>query len=149
MKAEEVTAQLEAIASDALFEYKSTLLVDEWTSAGVGDEHNEAILRFMERHPEVDYGPPGALVHFMERSYKDGGPASERWDSLVVESMRRRPTSHTSWLLNRLINGGDPEKRQHFLDVMSEAAEHPDADELTRDSIRGFLTYQAPKQSLH
>ena len=29
----------------------------------------EAILRFMEKHPSVDYGAIGALVHFVERYY--------------------------------------------------------------------------------
>jgi hypothetical protein len=147
MKPEEVTAQLEAIASDELFESRSGLLVDQWESAGVRDENNEAVLRFMERHPDIDYGPPGPLVHFMERTYKEGGPTSERWDRLVVESMTRRPTAHTSWLLNRLINGSDSERRQRLIDVMAGAFDHPDADQATRDGIRGYLDFQASKRS--
>jgi len=54
---------------------------------------------FMEEHPEIDYGTPGPLVHFLERFYKKG------YEEQLVLSIRRKPTCHTIWMLNRLING--------------------------------------------
>ena len=37
-----------------------------------GLEYISAILRIMEKNPNVDYGMPGPIVHFMETYYKKG-----------------------------------------------------------------------------
>jgi hypothetical protein len=100
-------------------------------------ESVEPVLRFMEEHSEIDFGMPGALVHFVERFY---GPA---YESLVVESIRRRPTPHTAWMLNRLINGAKTaERRSRFLAVMNEARLHPSADPETPAELADFLDWQ-------
>src|SRR5262245_31321139 len=57
------------------------------------------VLRFMENNPSLDYGSPGALVHFVERF---SGPA---YEIELLASLMRRPTDHTVWMLNRVING--------------------------------------------
>jgi hypothetical protein len=88
-------------------------LTDEWIAAGIGLESVEPILRFMEDHPELDLGTPGPLVHFVERFYGKG------YESKLVASVPRKPTSHTLWMLNRLINGTDEgEERRRLVDLM-------------------------------
>jgi hypothetical protein len=148
MTPEEVTAQLEAIAKDESFEGESDLVVENWKSAGVGEEEvSEAILRFMEQHPTIDYGSPGPLVHFMEGSYKIGGHAAERWERLVIESIERKPTVHTLFLLNRIINVASPNERQRLLQVMADALLHPIAGELAKEEAQRYLDHQASKHS--
>jgi hypothetical protein len=46
-------------------------VVDAWTVAGAGPEAVEPIPRFMEAHPSIDYGVPGALVHFLAWIIRD------------------------------------------------------------------------------
>lgn len=57
----------------------------------------EPILRFMEGHPDIEYGTPGYLVHFVEHF-----PA---YEEKLMASIERQPTPHTEWMLNRVING--------------------------------------------
>jgi|SRR5579883_911773 len=98
MTSEEITSQLEAIADSDHFVADSYELTDAWSAAHGGLETVEPILRFMESHPSIEYGMPGPLVHYMEDFYHKG------YEQKLVESVERKPTSHTVWILNRLIN---------------------------------------------
>ncbi|PWU13795.1 MAG: hypothetical protein C5B50_18565 [Verrucomicrobia bacterium] len=136
MTTREITEQLERIASIDIdnFELNSSELVDRWTSGGVGFEAVEPILLFMENHPDVYVGPPGALVHFSEKFHRHG------YEEKLLESLSRRPVSHTIWMLNRLVNGtNEPATRQRYVDAMIRARSHrlitPDA----LDDINSFL----------
>jgi len=60
------------------------------------------ILDFISKHPEVDFGSPGYLVHFVERFYhKD-------YEDLLMEAVGKRPTPHNIWMLHRCCNDNDP-----------------------------------------
>jgi hypothetical protein len=105
--------------------------LDGW---GVGLEAVVPVLRFMEDHPAVDFGSPGALVHFVERFYGKG------YEDLLVESIRRKPTAHTAWMLNRLINGTkEPNLRQRRIALMRHARQHSLADNTAMEAIDDFL----------
>lgn len=72
----------------------------------------EPILRLIERHPDTDFGMPGPLVHFVESFHNKG------YDEKLVESIQRKPTKHTLWMLNRVINGSDGEMRNRFIKTL-------------------------------
>lgn len=134
MTTQNIAEQLEQIASQADFAARTATLKREWVSAGVGIEAVEPILRFIETHPDLDFGMPGALVHFVERFYGKG------YDDRLIESVRRKPTSPTAWMLNRLINGAkSPEALQQLVAEMHQARVHPLADESARQEIDRFL----------
>ena len=98
MLADEVSNQLLKLPTGDDFAGKSAELMSMWSSVGAGLETLEPILRFMEANPSIDYGVPGALVHFVERF---AGPEYER---KLIESVDRKPVLQTVWMLNRLIN---------------------------------------------
>jgi hypothetical protein len=130
----EVAAQLQRIASFVDFSRRLSELVDGWESSGAGVEIVDPILRFMESHPFHDYGSPGPLVHFMELFYGSG------YDEKLVQSVRRKPTLHTVWMLNRLINGAkSPGVAQSLLEAMEQAAAHPTADLETMARVAEYL----------
>lgn len=134
MTPDEVVQQLNGIAALDDFAFRSGQLVDAWIAAGVGLEAVAPILRFMEDNAGVEFGSPGSLVHFVERFHGKG------YDGLLLESIRRKPTAHTAWMLNRLINGaGEPDSKARLITLMREAREHPLADEGAVESIRSFL----------
>ena len=134
MTPEEVGDQLERIASAEDFPGRSAELVDRWTALKVGAEALEPILRFMEEHPSVEFGMPGSLVHFAERFYGSG------YEEKLLGSLSRKPTGHTVWMLNRLINGAKvPATRKRYVAMMAEAKSHPQADSWTRERIDHFL----------
>src|SRR5258705_4495517 len=99
MDSHTIATQIEVLPSTSDVEQGSAALVEAWLSAGAGLEAVEPILRFMETHPHLDYGPPGPLTHFIERFHGNG------YDEQLLASVERQPTPHTIWMLNRLING--------------------------------------------
>ncbi len=104
--------------------------VDAWERAGVGPEVIEPILRFMESHPDLDYGAPGPLVHFLETL--DG------YHRLLFESVDRQPTPHTLSMLNRVINGTTGRVRSKLLHLLGRATHHPLA---TASAVRAAFRY--------
>jgi len=134
MTSKEVAEQLERIAQDADFASRSADLTQAWESAGAGAEILEPVLRFMERHPLIDYGIPGALVHFLERFNAAG------YEERLVESVKRRPIGVTVWMLNRLINGTkELHVRDRLRSVVKEVIKNSLADDDTRTKAAHFL----------
>jgi len=98
---------------------------------GVGIEAVTPLLELMERHPMDDFGMPGAIVHFVERFYKNG------YEELLIESVKRRPTMHTVWMLNRVMNGS--ENKNDYLKIMKEVTERSDVEEEIKNSVSEFM----------
>ena len=137
MTPDEISSQLDGIAHTDDFETSSSDLVDRWESLNVGFEAVEPILRFKEEHSSIEFGTPGALVHFVEKFYRNG------YEQKLLESISRKPTSHTAWMLNRLINGekASLEKRR-LVNAMMQAKLNPLADPDALDQINRFLERQ-------
>jgi hypothetical protein len=130
----QVLDQLEGIANAQDFATASDELVNQWTSMNIGLEAVAPILEFMENHSAIDFGLPGALAHFVERFYKKG------YEEKLLESISRKPTQQTVWMLNRIINGTkDPAQKQRFVTTMTQARQNPLTDQITIDSINHFL----------
>lgn len=98
---------------------------------GVGIEAVTPLLELMERPPMDDFGMPGAIVHFVERFYKNG------YEELLIESVKRRPTMHTVWMLNRVMNGS--ENKNDYLEIMKEVTERSDIEEAIKNSTSKFM----------
>jgi hypothetical protein len=80
------------------------------------------ILMLMERNPNIDFGRPGPLVHFVEKFYKNG------YEEELVESLKRCPTKHTVWMLNRIINGCQGDRKIYFINVLESVIAFPNLD---------------------
>ena len=91
----------------------------------------QPLLRLMERHPLTDFGSPGSIVHFVERFYKKG------YEEELLLSLKRMPTLHTVWMLNRLINGTD--QAEVYLDLLKEITENASFDKEIREEALHFL----------
>lgn len=132
MTSRTIFEQLESIASAEDFASSTAELTEAWSAANVGFESVEVILQFMEKHPTLDYGMPGSLVHFVEKFYMKG------YEEKLIESVSRAPTIMTAWMLNRVLNGTeDPAKRRSLIRAMRKASSK--ADQPTLERIQGFL----------
>ena len=109
--------------------------VEEWKDNAVGLEAVPRILALMERHPLVSFGAPGALVHFMEAFHGNG------YDELLLQSVRRSPTIHTTWLLNRLMNGVDEQMGAAYLQTMRTIAANETLAAEIRATAQNFVSY--------
>ena len=91
---------------DAITEYQEFELADEIMDVmELYDQPFDLvapILEFISEHPEVDFGSPGYLVHFVERFYHQG------YEDLLMEVVGKNPTLHNIWMLHRCCNDNDP-----------------------------------------
>lgn len=96
-----------------------------------------AIFRFFEIHSDKDLGSPGPLVHFLE----------EESDYLIEleQSVLRKPTDLTVWMINRIMNGVEPKDREHWLAILAKVINHPEADAESIESAKEFIEYQSEK----
>jgi len=134
MTRHDALSQLHAIATSADFPQEARDLAASWVSAGFDTDFVEDILRFIEENPRINYGSPGPLAHYVERFYGRG------YEAMLVDSLRRKPTPQTVWMLNRVINGTDePELGKTYVLEMERAGTHPLLDEETSREVSQFL----------
>jgi hypothetical protein len=129
-----ISEQLNEVRTNPDFIELTGRLTEEWSVGKNAIDAVDPILRFMEANPALDYGMPGPLVHFVEHFYGSG------YERKLVESIERHPTSHTVWMLNRVINGTkDKRERDRLTTVLERAGQHALADTSTRESVARFL----------
>lgn len=92
----------------------------------------QPLLRLMERHPLTDFGSPGPIVHFVERFYQ------KVYEEELLLSLKRMPTLHTVWMLNRLINGTD--QAEVYLELLKEISDNTSYDKEIREEALHFLS---------
>jgi hypothetical protein len=128
--------RLEPADGDFLLEQKLYELVD--TLEGVEDASPafRHIFEFFERFPNAEHGSPGPLVHLVELF----GPA---YFADLVHSLGNRPTPHTLWMLNRILNSKlSAPQRAKFMALLEASTRHPLADAIAREQASGFLQHQ-------
>ncbi|WP_146168668.1 hypothetical protein [Sphingomonas sp. PP-CE-3G-477] len=100
----------------------------------MGLEGVESALVFIGQHPDLDYGAPGELVHFMEEFYRKG------FEEALVKYFLEKPTPLTAWMLNRLINGTkDKEECNVYIAAFEKAESDPSTDPRTLSDITHYL----------
>jgi hypothetical protein len=140
MSSEEIYSQLEQIAQSTDFAHESGELVRQWESKPAGSEILKTVFRFMESHPDLDFGAPGPLVHFLEDFSGKG------YEECLIESVQKQPIPHTVWMLNRAINGASSqEERTSLLTLLGGIAEDPKASKVTKEEAIDFIKFQVRK----
>jgi hypothetical protein len=103
-------------------------------AGGVNVQLVRVILEFMEANPEVDFGAPGPLTHLIEKLYGKG------YEAELLASLVRTPTTHSIWLLNRVINGTRQiDVRQKLIEAMHNSTMHPRAQITAKQQAAEFL----------
>jgi len=131
---DDVHTELLQAASSSDFIGLTAELVSQWSRDSMTLATVDAIIRFMEDHPSLEFGTPGPLVHFVEQFYRNG------YEERLVESVKRAPTPHTVWLLNRIINGATAaDERAALIATMADVVHNPRANAETLERARFFL----------
>jgi hypothetical protein len=94
----------------------------------------EPIIKLMEQNPDIDFGSPGPLVHFVEQFYGNG------YEEKLVQSINRFPTPHTLWMLNRIINGTEGELKRYYLNVFQDVLNSPNVSNQLSSITKEFLS---------
>lgn len=108
-------------------------LCDELLAIGDAAACAPVLIRTLERLGDGFVGSPGPLVHALESGHA--------YESLLAESVRRKPTRYTVWMVNRILNAG-PDDPDLWLDLLRNAAQHPDASMETKIAVADYLEFQ-------
>lgn len=96
----------------------------------------EPMLRLMEENPNLHFGDPGPMVHFMESYYRKG------YEQLLIQSVKRKPIDHTIWMLNRILNDPNLPDRQIYTDVLNELMTRTDLDKSVVEALTRIISRQ-------
>ena len=130
-----VMLELEAVAGEEDFDETAEVMVERMKRAPDPSQFLEPVILFIEENPDTEFGEPGALVHFAESYYKNG------YEELLVKSIQRRPTRHSLWMLNRMINDLSNPDRDSYIALMRTAAGFSELNEEARAEVAMYLTY--------
>ena len=129
---EELIKEMEEQIDSDSFEEVLENCMFEIEEANLGIDAVEPLLLLMERHPLSDFGMPGAIVHYVEKFYKNG------YEDLLVASVIRRPTLHTVWMINRIKNAGENSER--YENILKDIMTKPEVEEEIKNSVKEFLS---------
>ena len=129
----EILREIENLVGSDDFDYEINEKIELIKAEGAGLETVPPLLRIMERHPLDYFGTPGAMVHFIETFYPD-------YEPFLIESLNRRPTLHTLWMLNRVANASSDKDK--YLSLMKEIADSENLEKEIRQSAQEFYDYQ-------
>lgn len=147
MKTEQIIKALNALRidddnEDEMIEKIDTLMQELSKN---NDAHTacEAMILLLERHPDSDFGGPGAIIHTIEDHIG-------KYESLLFDSLSRQPTEYTLMLLQRMINGEkNPAIEFELIKLYKECAKHPKADMQVKYSVKEYLKFRKQHLSLH
>jgi hypothetical protein len=110
-------------------------LCDEMRAANKPAACAPVLFRTMERLDGLELGTPGPLVHTLE-SWRGS------YETLLSESVRRKPVPLTVWMVNRILNA-PPTDAESWLELLRRVAGNPAASAETKVQAASFLEYQA------
>ena len=131
-KLEELVKEMEEQIDSDDFEEVQENCMHEIEETNLGIDAVEPLLSLMERHPLSDFGMPGAIVHYVERFYKN------RYEDLLISSVVRRPTLHTVWMINRIKNADENSER--YEKILRDILTKQDVEDEIKNSVKGFLS---------
>lgn len=118
----------DAITEDQEFELADEI-VDAMEAYPQPFDLVDPVLDFISKHPEVDFGSPGYLVHFVERFYHQG------YEDLLMEVVGKKPTLHNIWMLHRCCNDNDPNLVRQIQALVGELKKDKTLDSQVRSMI--------------
>ena len=95
----------------------------------------EPILRLIERSPDIDYGGPGPFGTFIESYYKN---PQMNYEGLLIESLQRKPTMYTVFLLDRMCRDKSHPDRPHYVRLIKTFADSDFLSDFWKDAIRSI-----------
>ena len=90
------------------------------------------ILEIIESNPDIDFGTPGDLVHFVEKFYKKG------YEELLLKSVRKSPTMYNIWMLHRCYIDEDNPLHSKFVLLIKEIKEDESVSSKIKKVIEEF-----------
>ncbi len=92
------------------------------------------LFSWFETNSEYIKGSPGPFVHFIE--------SQDDYQAMLIQSIGRKPSDATLAMANRLANYVESdEEKQIWIGLIEASIEHPDCNELVRESANLFIEH--------
>jgi hypothetical protein len=103
---------------------------------GINDpaECAPVMFRTMERLDGLGLGAPGSLAYTLE-TWRG------RYEAWLAESVRRKPTDLSVWMVDRILNARPPDA-DSWLALLRSVADNPASSAGTKEDAEEFLKYQ-------
>lgn len=124
-------------AEFTLIQYDVVAVLEQYQ---MGFESVQYVLELMEQYPLVEFGSPGPLTHFIEKFYQENKLV---YQELLMKSVLKKPTVHTVWLLNRVINGVKTESYLELIQVLKSISVNTAIHQEICLGAANFLEYQS------
>jgi len=121
--------------------YKTNSILEEILKKDNAFDYVEPLINIMESNPEIDFGSPGPVVYFIEKF------PTEDYEEILLNSVKRKPTSHTLWMLNRIINDSSP-KTEEYIRILFETSKRSDVEEDIKETAKFFLIIKQIKKCI-
>ena len=96
----------------------------------------KSLIKIIQENPEFDFGNHGEIVFFLEK-YDE-----EKYDRILVESVMEKPTEHTIFMMNRIINGASDEKKSEYIELYMKILCGNRINNDLKNIINEFLEFQ-------
>lgn len=97
----------------------------------------EPLFHVFENNPDFNFGNPGNLVRIIEKFY-----TNPIYEYELYKSVNRKPTEYNLWMLNRLMNTFDDDKKRTGIKLFEKVIADPNIPEDLKDSANDFLEEQ-------
>jgi hypothetical protein len=95
-----------------------------------------SLFKVFENNSNFYFGNPGNLVRIVEKFYK-----SENYKTELYKSVKRKPTEHNLWMLNRLLNSFDDEQKEEGINLLKYIINSDNSGNI-KDLSKDFLEEQ-------
>lgn len=93
----------------------------------------DVLFLILETNSDEDFGSPGPIVHFLEKFYKMG------YEEKLIDSINKKPTSHTVWMLSRILNDSENKISKIYPNIMIDLLDRKDIGDDLKAEISDFL----------
>ncbi len=134
-KRELIKKLYDCVKSDDFLE-KSYLIVEDLEKYKDLSDTIEPIIKLIELNPDVYFGNPGPLVHFLEAC------DDEIYESKLIESLKRSATEQTLFMFNRVLNSKDDVLKKGYISILESLIYSNKMDEHLKNIAKEYLNYQ-------
>ena len=95
------------------------------------------IFMVFENNPNFNFGNPGDLIRIVERFHQ-----YPEYENELYESIRRKPTEYNLWILNRLLNKFEDERKKTGIELFKAVLNNSEVPVNVKDWAKEFLEEQ-------
>ena len=100
------------------------------------EDYVESLINFIMSHPDIDYGMPGPVVHYIEKYPTD------YYVVKLLKAIEQKPNDTLLWMLNRIVNDTYDENKEKYISIFKNTIERKDIDDITKEVAEKFYNYQ-------